>query len=164
MPLVDLTAPAGVTTEITDYQAGLRYTSADKVRFKYDQAEKIGGWVKRNATNNDPMSGVPRNIFPHRDKDGRKMILFGTSTHVYAEYANVSYDITPYKTDNVALTNPFATGASGTTITVTDAGNEIARTSPASRIVISTVNGGASTVTFNGMTITAGEYLATWEV
>ena len=162
MPLVDLTAPAGVTTEITDYQAGLRYTSADKVRFKYDQAEKIGGWVKRNATNNDPMSGVPRNIFPHRDKDGRKMILFGTSTHVYAEYANVSYDITPYKTDNVALTNPFATGASGTTITVTDAGNEIARTSPPSRIVISTVNGGASTVTFNGMTITAGEYLATW--
>ena len=162
MPLVDLTAPAGVTTEITDYQAGLRYTSADKVRFKYDQAEKIGGWVKRNATNNDPMSGVPRNIFPHRDKDGRKMILFGTSTHVYTEYANVSYDVTPYKTGNVALTNPFATAGSGTTITVTDAGNEIARTSPASRIVISTVNGGASTVTFNGMTITAGEYLATW--
>jgi len=162
MPLVDLTAPAGVSTEITDYQAGLRYTSADKVRFKYDQAEKIGGWVKRNATNNNPMQGVPRNIFPHRDKDGRKMILFGTSTHVYTEYANVMYDVTPFRTDPVALTNPFATGASGTTVTVTDANNTIARTSPASRIVIASVNGGASSVTVNGITISAGEYLAAW--
>ena len=162
MPLVDLTAPAGVTTEITDYQAGLRYTSADKVRFKYDQAEKIGGWVKRNATNNNPMQGVPRNIFPHRDTDGRKMILFGTSTHVYTEYANVMYDVTPFRTDPVNLTNPFATGGSGTTVTVTDASNTIARTSPASRIVIASVNGGASSVTVNGITISAGEYLATY--
>ena len=162
MPLVDLTAPAGVTTEITDYQAGLRYTSADKVRFKYDQAEKIGGWVKRNATNNNPMQGVPRNIFPHRDTDGRKMILFGTSTHVYTEYANVMYDVTPFRTNPVNLTNPFATGGSGTTVTVTDASNTIARTSPASRIVIASVNGGASSVTVNGITISAGEYLATY--
>ena len=64
MPLVDLTAPAGVVTEITDYQAGLRFTDADKVRFKYDQAEKIGGWYKRDASSS-AMSGVPRNIFPH---------------------------------------------------------------------------------------------------
>ena len=46
MPLVKLTPPAGVVTEITDYQAGMRYTDADKVRFRYDQAEKIGGWHK----------------------------------------------------------------------------------------------------------------------
>ena len=37
MPLVKLTAPAGVVTEVTDYQAAMRYTNADKVRFKFDQ-------------------------------------------------------------------------------------------------------------------------------
>ena len=159
MPLVDLTAPAGVVTEITDYQAGLRYTSADKVRFKYDQAEKIGGWFKRDASTSNAMSGVPRNILPHRDTNGAKMIFFGTSTHVYAEYGGVIQDITPYKTANVNLTNPFTTGTAGSSVvTVTDAGNTIAQTTPPSRIIISSIASG----TFDGITITAGEYLATY--
>lgn len=46
MPLVKLTAPAGVVTDITDYQAGLRYTDSDKIRFRKGAPEKIGGWVK----------------------------------------------------------------------------------------------------------------------
>ncbi len=159
MPLVDLTAPAGVVTEITDYQAGLRYTSADKVRFKYDQAEKIGGWFKRDASASNAMSGVPRNILPHRDTNGSKMIFFGTSTHVYAEYGGVIRDITPYKTANVNLTNPFTTGTAGSSVvTVTDASNTIAQTTPPSRIVISSIASG----TVDGVTITAGEYLATY--
>ena len=158
MPLVDLTAPAGVVTEITDYQAGLRFTDADKVRFKYDQAEKIGGWYKRDASSS-AMMGVPRNVLPHRDKNGAKMIFYGTSTHVYAEYSGNIQDVTPYKTANVSLTNPFTTGGAGTSvITVTDAGNTIAQTSPPSRIVISSIASG----TFDGITIAPGEYLATY--
>ena len=46
MPLVQLTAPPGVITDITDYQAQMRYTNADKVRFFQGYAEKIGGWTK----------------------------------------------------------------------------------------------------------------------
>tara|TARA_R100001530_G_scaffold113028_1_gene80026 strand:+ start:113 stop:1999 length:1887 start_codon:yes stop_codon:yes gene_type:complete len=158
MPLVDLTAPAGVVTEITDYQAGLRYTSADKVRFKYDQAEKIGGWYKRDSSSS-AMSGVPRNILPHRDSNGAKMIFFGTSTHVYSEYGGTIQDVTPYKTANVSLTNPFTTGTAGSSVvTVTDAGNTIAQTSPPSRIIISSIASG----TVDGVTITPGEYLATY--
>ena len=159
MPLVKLTPPAGVVTEITDYQAGMRYTDADKVRFRYDQAEKIGGWQKRDAFNSTTFSGVNRNIFPHRDSVGAKYMFYGTSTHVYADYGGTLYDITPFKTDPVNLTNPFTTGSAGTSvITVTDAGNEIAQTSPASRIVISSIASG----TIDGVTIAAGEYYATW--
>jgi len=66
MPYVKLTPPAGVVTEITDYQAGMRYTDADKVRFRFDQPEKIGGWKKRDAFSSATFSGVNRNIFPHR--------------------------------------------------------------------------------------------------
>ena len=67
MPNVKLTAPAGVVTEVTDYQAGMRYTDADKVRFRFDQAEKIGGWVTRDAFNSTSFDGKNRNIYPHRD-------------------------------------------------------------------------------------------------
>ena len=159
MPYVKLTPPAGVVTEITDYQAGMRYTDADKVRFRYEQAEKIGGWLTRNAINSSTFSGVNRNIFPHRDSVGAKFIFYGTSTHVYAEYSNTLYDITPYRTDDVSLTNPFTTGSAGSAvITVTDAGNEIAQTDPKSRIVISSIASG----TVDGVTIAAGEYYATW--
>ena len=159
MPLVDLTAPAGVVTEITDYQAGLRFTDADKVRFKYDQAEKIGGWYKRDASASNAMSGVPRNIFPHRDKDGAKLILYGTSTHVYAEYSNNIRDITPYRTDTQTLTNPFTTGGAGTSIvTVTDTAHGVAYTSPASRVIIESI----ATMPLDGITVTAGEYYATY--
>ena len=49
MPLVKLTPPPGVITEVTDYQAGMRYTSADKMRFRFGQPEKIGGWTQRDA-------------------------------------------------------------------------------------------------------------------
>ena len=158
MPLVDLTAPAGVVTEITDYQAGLRFTDADKVRFKYDQAEKIGGWYKRDASSS-AMSGVPRNIFPHRDKDGAKLILYGTSTHVYAEYSGNIRDITPYRTSNITIINPFTTGSAGTSVvTVTDAAHGVTYTDPASRVVIQSI----TTSTIDGITITAGEYYATY--
>jgi uncharacterized membrane protein len=105
------------------------------------------------------MSGVPRNILPHRDTNGSKMIFFGTSTHVYVEYGGVIRDITPYKTANVNLTNPFTTGTAGSSVvTVTDASNTIAQTTPPSRIVISSIASG----TVDGVTITAGEYLATY--
>ena len=77
MPLVKLTAPAGVVTEVTDYQAAMRYTNADKVRFKFDQPEKIGGWAKRDAFSSASFSGIPRNIFPHRDTNGVKLIYYG---------------------------------------------------------------------------------------
>jgi hypothetical protein len=158
MPLVDLTAPAGVVTEITDYQAGLRFTDADKVRFKYDQAEKIGGWDKRDASSS-AMAGVPRNVFPHRDKDGSKLILYGTSTHVYAEYSGNIRDITPFRTDTQTLTDPFTTGGAGTSVvTVTDAAHGVTYTSPASRVVIESITTG----TIDGITIAVGEYYATY--
>jgi hypothetical protein len=159
MPLVQLTPPPGVITEITDYQAGMRYTSADKVRFRFGQPEKIGGWAKRDAFNTSTFSGINRNIKPHRDTDGVKYIFYGTSTHVYIEYSNVLYDVTPFRTDTQALTNPFTTGTAGTsTVTVAHTNHGVAFTSPASRVVIQSIASG----TVDGITITAGEYFATY--
>ena len=158
MPLVKLTAPAGVVTEVTDYQAAMRYTDADKVRFKFDQPEKIGGWAKRDAFSSATFSGIPRNIFPHRDTNGVKLIYYGTSTHAYVEYGNVNYDVTPFRTDPTTLTNPFTTsGAGSSTITVTHTNHGVANTSPSSRVIITSVGSAV-----DGVTVAAGEYFAVY--
>ena len=154
MPLIKLTAPPGVVTDVTDYQAGMRYTNSDKVRFFQGYAEKIGGWVKRFSSSQ--LTGKCRNIQTHRDLNGNKYIFMGTSTHVYVEYGGAVYDITPYRTDQVTLTNPYATASSGSVVTVTHASHGLANTSPGSRVVISTA------VTLNNVTIAAGEYVATY--
>ena len=155
MPLVKLTAPAGVVTDITDYQAGLRYTDSDKIRFRKGAPEKIGGWVKREAFSSTTLSGVCRSIFNHRDSTGKKFNFYGTSTHVFMEFGDSVYDITPFRTDTQTLSNPFTTGSAGSsTVTVTDANHGVTSTTPQSRVVIESVGSG----TTDGVTITAGEY------
>ena len=114
MPLVQLTAPPGVITDITDYQAQMRYTNADKVRFFQGYAEKIGGWTKRFSSSQ--LTGACRKIFPHRDTNGSKFIFLGTSTHFFVEYGGQVYDITPFRTDPITLTNPYTTGGAGSNV------------------------------------------------
>ncbi len=155
MPLVQLTAPPGVITDITDYQAQMRYTNADKVRFFQGYAEKIGGWTKRFSSSQ--LQGQCRKIFPHRDTDGSKFIFMGTSTHFFVEYSGQVYDITPFRTDPTTLTNPYTTGSAGSNVvTVTHTNHGLANTSPGSRVVVQTA------VTFDGVTIAAQEYVATY--
>ena len=155
MPLVKLTAPPGVITDITDYQAQMRYTNADKVRFFQGYAEKIGGWTKRFSSSQ--LTGACRKIFPHRDTDGSKFIFMGTSTHFFVEYSGQVYDITPFRTDPIALTNPYTTGSAGSNVvTVTHSNHGLANTSPGSRVVVQ------SAVTLDGVTIAAQEYVATY--
>jgi hypothetical protein len=155
MPLVQLTAPPGVITDITDYQAQMRYTNADKVRFFQGYAEKIGGWTKRFSSSQ--LQGQCRKIFPHRDTDGSKFIFMGTSTHFFVEYGGAVYDITPFRTDPITLTNPYTTGSAGSNVvTVTHTNHGLANTSPGSRVVIDTA------VTLDGVTIAAGEYIGTY--
>lgn len=157
MPLVKLTAPPGVFTDITDYQAGLRYTNSDKVRFQKGAPEKIGGWAKREAFSSTTLSGVCRKIFNHRDSSGKKFNLYGTTTHTYLEYGDSVYDVTPYRSDNETLTNPFTTGSAGSsTVTVTDADHGLASTTPMSRVIVVSIGTG----TTDGVTITTGEYYA----
>ena len=154
MPLIKLTAPPGVVTDVTDYQAGMRYTNSDKIRFFQGYAEKIGGWTKRFSSSQ--LTGKCRNIQTHRDLLGNKYTFMGTSTHVFVEYGGQVYDITPFRTDQATLTNPYTTASSGSVVTVTHSNHGLANTSPGSRVVISTA------VTLNNVTIAAGQYVATY--
>ncbi len=173
--LVKLTAPAGIVSDITDYQAQLRYTDADLVRFSSGAPEKIGGWVYRDGvlvqynyvtdvdttTTINTVPGICRKIFQHKDLQGNKYLFYFTTTHVYVELAGFRYDITPFKTDPVTLTDKITTGAAGSsTVIITDSSNSIAQTDPQSRILITSLSGtNNEQVVLDGITLTVGEYL-----
>ena len=173
--LVKLTAPAGIVSDITDYQAQLRYTDADLVRFSSGAPEKIGGWVYRDGllvqynyvtdvdttTAINTVPGICRKIFQHKDLQGNKYLFYFTTTHIYAELGGFRYDITPFKTDPVVLTDKITTGAAGSsTVIITDSSNSIAQTDPESRILITSLSGtNNEQVVLDGITLTVGEYL-----
>ena len=173
--LVKLTAPAGIVSDITDYQAQLRYTDADLVRFNSGAPEKIGGWVYRDGllvqynyvtdedttTTINTVPGICRKIFQHKDLQGNKYLFYFTTTHVYTELGGFRYDITPFRTDPVTLTNKITTGAAGSAdVIITDSGNTIAQTDPQSRILITSLSGtNNEIVVLDGITLTVGEYL-----
>ncbi len=173
--LVKLTAPAGIVSDITDYQAQLRYTDADLVRFSSGAPEKIGGWVYRDGllvqynyvtdvdttTAINTVPGICRKIFQHKDLQGNKYLFYFTTTHVYVELGGFRYDITPFRTDPVVLTNKITTGAAGSsTVIITDSSNSIAQTDPESRILITSLSGtNNEQVVLDGITLTVGEYL-----
>jgi len=173
--LVNLTAPPGIVSDITDYQAQLRYTDADLVRFSSGAPEKIGGWVYRDGllvqynyvtdvdttTAINTVPGICRKIFQHKDLQGNKYLFYFTTTHVYVELGGFRYDITPFRTDPVVLTNKITTGAAGSsTVIITDSSNSIAQTDPESRILITSLSGtNNEQVVLDGITLTVGEYL-----
>jgi hypothetical protein len=94
---------------------------SDKVRFRHGQPEKIGGWLAITST---PFVGVCRQLWQWSDLENDRYVALGTSSHLYILWSEGYYDITPVKnmdtsTGNVKpigpLTNPFTTGAAGTT-------------------------------------------------
>ena len=157
--LLKLAPPSpGIVTEVSDYQAQMRYTDGDLVRFRNTFPEKLGGWEERDASIGATIGGTIRSILSGTTNLGQRWVVYGTNTHVYLENGQALYDVTPYRTAATSLTNPFTTGSAGSnTITLTWNSNGIATTSPASRVIIATI----SSATFDGITITPGEYLAT---
>ena len=157
--LLKLSPPSpGIVTEVSDYQAQMRYTDGDLIRFRNTFPEKIGGWEERDASIGATVNGTIRSILSGITNLGQRWAMYGTNTHVYLENGQALYDVTPYRTATNTLTNPFATGSAGTsTVTVTWASHGILATSPPSRVVIASIGSG----TVDGVTIATGEYFAT---
>ena len=139
--LLKLAPPSpGIVTEVSDYQAQMRYTDGDLVRFRNTFPEKLGGWEERDASIGATIGGTIRSILSGTTNLGQRWVVYGTNTHVYLENGQALYDVTPYRTAATSLTNPFTTGSAGSnTITLTWNSNGIATTSPASRVIIATI-------------------------
>jgi len=116
MTYVKITPPPGVYTEVPQYTAEGRWVSTEKVRFRYEFPEKIGGWAKAATTST---TGVPRNIHTWRELDGIKNIALADEYFLYINQGGTQYELTPLRTSGVSLgSNPLTMTSSSPTVTV----------------------------------------------
>lgn len=146
MPVIKPKFRPGIVKDESALAAEGGWIDADKVRFEGVDPTTIGGW----ETFVPGYQGICRGVFAYRDDTGNLHLGIGTHTHLYVYSGGALIDITPIES-TPALTNPFTTTASSTTVTV--AHNAHGRL-VGSRIIVS---GGTAV---GGITI-AGEYTVT---
>tara|TARA_R100001480_G_scaffold57082_1_gene70168 strand:+ start:227 stop:2617 length:2391 start_codon:yes stop_codon:yes gene_type:complete len=121
MPLTALKFKPGINRESTSYSNEGGWFSCDKIRFRFGNAEKIGGW---QSYSDNTFLGTCRALFSWVALDGTKYLGVGTNLKYYIADGGNYNDITPTRGDPASLTNPFtATATSGQEkiITVSDA-------------------------------------------
>jgi hypothetical protein len=115
-----ITAPArpGVNRELTRYAGEGGWYDSDKVRFRYGQPEKIGGWQNINGVGDTvTVPGVGRSLFTWVNLAGTTYLAVGTNSHLMVWDGGQYFDITPVDT-SVSASNIISTSAGSTTITV----------------------------------------------
>jgi hypothetical protein len=122
MALVKIPFRPGFNKQITDTQAENVWVDGDNVRFRYGQAEKIGGWLQLNA---DSLVGVARSQLTFSDLDGRKYAAIGTNKCLYIYYSGQFYDITPIDPDRSQTGADITTTNGSTTVTITTVSSHI---------------------------------------
>jgi hypothetical protein len=116
MPLKKLVMRSGVNRESTRYSAESGWYACDKVRFRKQFPEKIGGWQRISL---NTFQGVCRSLWAWLTLANQKITGVGTNLKFYLEVGGAYHDITPVRasTTNAAT---FAATNGSTTITVTD--------------------------------------------
>ena len=159
MPLQKIILKPGVNRENTRYTNEGGYYESDKVRFRQGTPEKIGGWQRISDAF---FLGVCRSLWNWITLTSLNLLGVGTNLKFYIESGGQYNDITPIRA-TYTLTNPFTTNTATntgttTTVTVTDANGGFINND-----FVAFYANGATSVTFNGITITTGyEYQLTY--
>ena len=121
MPLVKVQFKPGVNRETTAYGAEGQWFDSDLIRFRSGRPEKMGGWTRLSSST---IQGVGRSLHTWASLDNSKFMGLGTETKFYIEEGGGYNDVTPIRATTALGTNPFKTGASGSSvITVTAPGH-----------------------------------------
>ena len=110
MPLANVQIRPGINKTDTPSGAEGQWIDGDFVRFRYNQPEKIGGFV---AVGQKTIAGPARAQHTWTDLEGRKYDAIGTSKALYIYYEDAFYDITPLAT---AITGATFTSTSSSDI------------------------------------------------
>ena len=116
MTFLSLAIPPGINKETPSLTSSPAWRDADKVRFKFGQPEKIGGWQATQA-GSDGFLGIARSIQSWRLNSGLIVSALGTHNKLYA-YIDTLIDITPLRI-TALLTDPFNITSGDATVTVT---------------------------------------------
>lgn len=120
MALLQITPPAGIVKNGTDYSNKGRWVDGNLVRFENGYLKAVGGWDKLRDV---PLTGTPIGMYAYKDNSGDEVLAIGTRQRVYVIYQDALYDITPIRTTNSSLTDIFTASANSSTITVANTGH-----------------------------------------
>lgn len=116
MPLIKLQFRPGVNREVTAYTNEGGWRECDKIRFRMNFPEQIGGWQKLTLAT---FLGTCRALHPWVSLDRNRYLGVGTHLKYYIESGGEYNDITPLR-DTETLTNPFSVTNGSDIMTVTD--------------------------------------------
>jgi hypothetical protein len=106
----------GFNKQATETGAEGQWVDGNNVRFRYGQAEKIGGWEQLVASQ---IAGPVRDQHTWTDLNGKKYAALGTSKVLVIYYESDFYDITPINADQTGCTFDSTTGDDEVTVNLT---------------------------------------------
>jgi len=124
MPLQKLQFAAGINREGTTLSNKGGYYACDKIRFRYGQVEKIGGYTLDTGIVNTGGSylGVGRSVKNWIGLTGNNYLGIGTNSKFYIQsgISGFIYDITPIRFTSAAGAATFVASNGSSTITVNE--------------------------------------------
>ena len=118
MPLTALKFKPGINRESTSYSNEGGWFNGDKIRFRFGNVEKIGGW---STYSDNTFLGSCRALFSWVALDATKYLGIGTNLKYYIADGGQYNDITPVRSTTGAGDVTFAATNGSSVITVTDA-------------------------------------------
>ena len=115
MPYTKIEFGPGFDKQNTDITNKGKWINGDKVRFRYQYPEKIGGWEKVSQTS---FIGVARAQLAWNSLDGTAYDALGTNKKLYIYNEGVFFDATPTRLD-ADITSCFTTSSGSSIFTVT---------------------------------------------
>jgi len=152
MPLQKLTLKSGVNRENTRYTNEGGWYESDKVRFRQGTPEKIGGWARISSAS---FLGICRSLWNWITLNSLNYLGIGTNLKFYIESGGAYNDVTPIRTVDT-LVNKFTTDTTKNTGTTTTVSVEDTSGGFINNDYVTLYFPGAASVTFNGITLTAG--------
>lgn len=120
MALKKIQFQPGVNRENTRYAAEGGWYETDKVRFRQDMPEKIGGWERISS---NTFLGVCRSMTGWVTLSSENLLSIGTNLKYYIERGGAYSDVTPIRATTAAGDVTFAAVDGSSILTVTDTGH-----------------------------------------
>ena len=117
MPFANLQFKPGIVRDTTSYTNEGGWYDSNKIRFRSNLPEKIGGWSKYSSNS---FLGLCRSLFSYIDLSSNQYLGVGTGWKFYIEQSGVFYDITPIRETTAAGDVTFGATNGSSNITVTD--------------------------------------------
>jgi len=97
--LTNIKFASGIVKELTPLAAEGYWTDGDKIRFRFNKPELMGGWVNvTSPTATEDLIGQPRILDTVRSLDGTRVAVIGTHVGFFSTNLSRYYNITPLVT------------------------------------------------------------------